>query len=73
MTISSAAGLLALLSEQNDELKRYALTNLDKARRTQIQQSRSLCPAPPSSGVLPLPAAGRARVLVPDLGRYCLC
>lgn len=28
--VSSAAGLLALLEEQNDDLKRYALTNLDK-------------------------------------------
>lgn len=28
--VSSAAGLLALLDEQNDELKKYALINLDK-------------------------------------------
>lgn len=30
MPASSAAGLLALLDEQNDDLKRYALQNLDK-------------------------------------------
>lgn len=30
MGVSSAAGLLALLEEHNDDLKRYALTNLDK-------------------------------------------
>jgi 26S proteasome regulatory subunit N2 len=28
--VSSAAGLLALLGERNDELKRYALSSLDK-------------------------------------------
>lgn len=28
--VSSAAGLLALLDEPSDELKRYALQNLDK-------------------------------------------